>query len=461
MVNLQVAIATLRDTFAGDVITPDDGRYDAARRVWNGMVDRRPALIVKPTNAAEVAAAIRVGRDNDLVIAIRGGGHSAAGLSTCDGGIVIDLSRMRGVTVDPETRSARVSGGALLSELDTAAMAVGLVCPVGVVGHTGVGGLTLGGGMGRLQRRFGLTIDNLRSVDLMTADGRHVTASDDENPDLFWGVRGAGANFGVVTAFEFALHPMQPVVTRGSRVFPARRIAEVWSAFRDFARTAPDHVHLALNIGFADSSDEVPDEIASAPTITISYVHSGDPATVDADLAPMSALGPAVLESHAPVGYLDMQTSMDADQSWGHRYYNKGGFLNDLPLDALQRIVDHVADGAGLGSWGLWTQGGQMARIDEEATAFTGRSALFDMSGDSQWDQPAQDDERIAWVREVIAIAQPYAATGRYVNEASDTGDDVTHAIYGNGKMERLVGLKRAWDPDNVFRMNQNIKPGL
>src|SRR3954471_9221333 len=206
-------VATLRETFAGDIITPDDPRYDKGRRVWNGMVDRRPALIVRPSNAAEVATAIRFGRDNDLQIAVRGGGHSLPGLSTCDDGIVIDLSNMRGVTVDAGNRTARTNGGAHLSELDTAAVAAGLVCPVGVVSHTGVAGLTLGGGMGRLQRRFGLTIDSLLAVELVAAAGRVVRASEAENPELFWGIRGAGANFGIVTCFEFHLHPFEGLVT--------------------------------------------------------------------------------------------------------------------------------------------------------------------------------------------------------------------------------------------------------
>jgi FAD/FMN-containing dehydrogenase len=453
------AISRLRESFAGDVITSDDPRYDQARRVWNGMIDRRPALVVRPTSPADVSTAIRFARDNDLVIAVRGGGHSGAGLSTCDDGIVVDLSSMRGVTVDPQARTARANGGALLSELDTAAMAHGLVCPVGVVGHTGVGGLTLGGGMGRLMRRFGLTIDNLRAVELTTANGDHVRASHDENQELFWAMRGAGANYGVVTAFEFRLHPMQPTVTRGSHIYPASLIHKIWPTFREFAKAAPEHIHLALNIGYATAADEYPDPIADGPIVTIGFVHSGDPGSVEDDLAPLNELGPAALESYAEESYLAMQTSSDVEQSWGHRSYNKGGFMNDLPSDALERIVEHVADGAGIGSWGLWAQGGAMARVADDATAFTGRSAAFDMSADAQWDQPAQDDERIAWVRQAMAIAEPYAATGRYVNEQSDSGEDVVRSVYGAQKMDRLVAVKRAWDPDNVFRMNQNIKP--
>ena len=453
------AIQRLRETFTGDVVTPDDPRYDQARRVWNGMVDKRPAVIVRPTSASEVATAIRFGRDNELAIAIRCGGHSLPGLSTCDDGLVIDLSHMRGVKVDPGARIARARGGALLSELDVAAQEVGLVCPVGVVGHTGVGGLTLGGGMGRLQRHFGLTIDNLLSVDMVTADGRALRASETENPDLFWGMRGAGANFGVATSFEFRLNPMQPMITRGTRIFPADRAAEVWAAYRDFSTRAPDHLHLGFTIAYALPEDGYPDPISSGPIVTLGFIHSGVPSTVDVDLAPLADMGPAALEAQGLESYVAVQTSLDAELSWGHRYYSKGGFIDDLPADAVERIVEHVADGAGIGSWGTWTQGGAMGRVADDATAFTGRSALLYMSADSKWDQAAQDDERSNWVRQVMAIGEPFAGVGHYVNETQETGDQVTSAIYGAAKIDRLRALKRVWDPDNVFRLNQNIKP--
>ena len=226
----------LRAAFAGEIVTPGDGDYDEARRLWNAMHDRRPAVIVRPSTPAEVASAIRFAREHDLPLAVRAGGHSPAGHSSCDGGLVIDLSRMRGVTVDPVRRTARANGGALLGELDVAAQAHGLVCPIGVIGHTGVAGLTLGGGVGRLQRQFGLTIDNLRAVELVTADGRLVRASENEEPELFWGMRGAGWNFGIVTAFEFGLHPFGPDLHRGVRVYPATDAHEVWDGLRATTR---------------------------------------------------------------------------------------------------------------------------------------------------------------------------------------------------------------------------------
>ena len=248
----RVQLRRLVETFAGEVISPGAAAYDEARRVWNAMYDRRPALVLRPTNAADVAAAIRFGRERDLEIAIKSGAHSAAGHSAVDDGLVIDLSQMRGVTVDPKPRTARANGGALLGELDIAAQKQGLVCPIGVIGHTGVAGLTLGGGIGRLQRHFGLTIDNLRSIELVTADGGTVRASEHKEPDLFWGLRGAGANFGVATAFEFDLHEFGPLLHRGLSIYRGSQVREVWSMVRDFSAVAPDAVALIMVIARAE-----------------------------------------------------------------------------------------------------------------------------------------------------------------------------------------------------------------
>ena len=238
----------LRDTFPGEIITPTDDSYDEARRLWNAVHDRRPAVIVRPTSSVDIATAIRFAREHDLILAVRAGGHSASGHSSCDGGLVVDMSKMRGVSVDPVTRVARTNGGALLGELDVAAQAHGLVCPTGVIGHTGVAGLTLGGGVGRLQRHFGLTIDSLRAVELVTADGRFVRASETEQPELFWGLRGAGWNFGIATAFEFDLHPFGPDLHRGVRTYPATAAREVWQVFEDYAATAPETVSMIYAI---------------------------------------------------------------------------------------------------------------------------------------------------------------------------------------------------------------------
>src|SRR6185295_8786068 len=265
------------------VITPEDAGYDDARRLWNAIHDRRPAVIARPASPEEVATAIRFANDHDLEITVRSGGHSAAGLGGANGGLLVDMSGMRGVQVDPETRSARANGGALLGELDVAAQAHGLVCPTGVVGHTGVAGLTLGGGVGRLQRQFGLTIDNLRAVELVTADGRLVRASETEEPDLFWGIRGAGWNFGIVTAFEFGLHPFGPELHRGVRIYPASAVREVFDLFRDYAATAPDTVSAIFGINLAEPAADYPESVAGQPVVIAAFNHSGAAEAVEAD----------------------------------------------------------------------------------------------------------------------------------------------------------------------------------
>ena len=307
----------LRETFGGEVIAPGDGAYDDARRVWNAVFDRRPAVILRPMGATDVATAIRFGRERDLEIAVRSGGHSAAGHSTSDGGLVIDLSRLRGVTVDPGRRIARANGGALLGELDVAAQAHGLVCPVGVIGHTGIGGLTLGGGVGRLQRHFGLTIDNLRAVELVTADGRMVRASESEEPGLFWGIRGAGANFGVVTAFEFGLHQFGPLLHRGLRIYPAAQVHDVWAMVRDYAAIAPDEVAMILAIGRAEPAVEYPASVAGEPIVIVGYNHSGDAAAVERDVAPLRAGPRPVSSTDGSQPYLEVQTANDLAMGWG------------------------------------------------------------------------------------------------------------------------------------------------
>ena len=286
----------LTNGFAGEIVRPDDPGYDAARAVWNSMIDRRPALIVRPTGNDDVVAALRFAREQDLIVAVRCGGHSIPGFSTCDDGIVIDLSRMRGADVDPERRIARVRGGSLLAELDDAAQAHGLVCPVGVVSHTGVAGLTLGGGMGRLQRKLGLTIDNLLAVELVTADGRVVRASEDENPELFWGMRGAGANFGIVTSFEFRLHPFEGQVTHGTVTHPIERAEELAERFRELVEEGPDE--LWTSFGMALGGD------GRGPVASVSVLHSGSPADAERDLAGLRALDDPLEDSVEAKPYL-------------------------------------------------------------------------------------------------------------------------------------------------------------
>jgi len=444
-------VGKLIDAFEGEVVRRGDPGYDAARVVWNGMVDRYPALVVRPTSADDVAAAIRFARERELVVAVRSGGHSIAGHSTCDDGIVIDLSRMRGVRVDAAGRTARANGGALLAELDREAQAVGLVCPVGVVSHTGVAGLTLGGGMGRLQRSRGLTIDSLAAVELVTADGRLVRASEDENADLFWGLRGAGPNFGIATAFEFRLQPFDGRITYGTVAHPIERADEVAALYRELVETGPDELWASFGLGLA----------GARPVATLSVCHSGTVDAAERDLAQLHAFAPPVAGTIEVRPYLDVQQMHDEAMAWGHRFYMKSAFLPALPDEVVHRGVEHVArvpDGTD-GAVSVWSWGRAIAAVPETATAFTGREAAYWISAEIYWDDASLDDECRAWSRAAMRDVEPHALTGRYVNDVADTTEGIAQSIYGEAKHDRLAALKRTWDPDNVFRLNQNVRP--
>jgi FAD/FMN-containing dehydrogenase len=431
------------------VILPGDLDYEQARLVWNAIADRRPAMVVRCSSVDDVVSAVRYAREQQLTVAVRGGGHSVAGFSTCDGGMVIDLSRMREVSVDPARKRATAQGGAHLSQLDQAAQAHGLVCPVGVVGHTGVGGLTLGGGMGRLQRKFGLTVDNLVSVDLVTADGRQLRASDEENPDLFWGLRGAGANFGVATSFEFGLHPFGGTIYQGMVAFPVDRSLEVAEHVRAFI-AAHEDVHVALAFTKLD-------ELGGQPVFAVGSTHAGSVDEAERDLRVFRELRP-LLDTFGAKAYLDVQRMADESSGWGQRFYTKAGFLaelNDEVVSLCARLAETIPPGAELS---LWAQGGAMRRVADDAMAYTGRNTPFNLSAELAWTDRGDDDERIAWGRAAIAKIKPFMTTGQYVNDVAEAGTDGAQ-IYGDVKYERLVGLKRKYDPDNFFRLNQNIKP--
>jgi FAD/FMN-containing dehydrogenase len=444
-------IDSLREQLTGEVVLPDDPGYDQARAVWNGMTDRRPALVVRPNDEDEVVAALRFGREQDLLIAVRCGGHSIPGLSTCDDGIVIDLSRMRGAEVDPDRRTARVRGGSLLGDLDDAAQRFGLVCPVGVVSHTGVAGLTLGGGMGRLMRNFGLTLDNMLSVELVTADGRIIRASKEENADLFWGMRGAGPNFGIVTSFEFRLHSLDHPITFGTVEHPIERARELAALWRDLAEHGPDELFLSLGLAKAGDS-------------AIAYVtalHSGAPEQAERDLADLRAFGPPNADSIAVRSYLETQHLNDEPHGWGHRFYMKSAFLPSLPDQAVDLCVEHTirAPAAEEIGFSIWAWGRRISEVSEDETAFTGRNATAWLAAEAMWDDPALDEACRAWGRQALAELAPFATVGRYVNDVVEVGADVARTVYGDAKYERLVALKREWDPDNVFRLNQNVQP--
>ena len=448
------ALSSFGEAFDGELVLPGSADYDAARIVWNGLIDRRPAIVARCAGVEDVRRTVRFAREQDLPIAVRCGGHSLAGFSTCDDGVILDLSLMRDVHVDPARRTARVAGGTLLSQLDAAAQAHGLVCPVGVVGHTGVAGLTLGGGMGRLQRRFGFSIDNVRSVELVTADDRVLTVSEDEEPELFWGIRGAGPNFGVVTSFEFDLHELGPVVTQGFVDFPAERGHEIVARVREYLETAPDEVFVSFGVAIG-TEDDGEDQVGR-PVPYVGVTYSGSPDAAEDVLRPLRDLGPLV-DTFRQVPYLELQTANDEEMSWGKRFYMKGGFLAELSDDFVDAALANVSTSHGAIT--LWAQGGAISRVPEDAMAFTGRDAAFWLGVEADWDDAAEDEAMIGWGRTTMAALEPFTAAGHYVNDVVETGRDVVRSVYGDAKYERLVGLKRAFDPDNVFRLNQNIEP--
>ena len=445
-------------SFRGELVTPDHADYDAARRLWNARFDRRPALIARPTTTAEVQATLRFARERQLPIAVRCGGHSNTGRSGVDGGVVIDLRNLNEVVVDPVTRTARVGGGALLKQLDVAAQAHGLVCPVGVVGHTGVGGLTLGGGVGRLMRNFGLTIDHLRSVELITADSRVVTANEREEPDLFWAIRGAGTNFGIVTTFEFELSPFGGVLHRGNRVYRASDVRDVWAAFRGYAKTAPDAISPILALGRA--GDDADPAIAGQAVVFVGFNHSGDADRVAGDIEALDHGLQPVLRTDVSAPYLEVQVSGDDAYGWGGRSGISGGMADEVRPEAFVALLERLAGvPAGVdASFGITLLGGAIARVPEAATSYGPRSALFDLSSQAGWTDPALDQAADAWVADAMAIVASDLVPGRYVNEISDGGADVPRSVYAE-RYDRLARLKRTWDPDNVFQGNQNIEP--
>jgi FAD/FMN-containing dehydrogenase len=443
----------------GDVVTAGDAGYDEARRLWNAIHDRRPAVIARPGNAQEVAAAVAFARERDLEIAVQSGGHAAAGFVGGDGGLVINLSNMRGVEVDPRTRIARANGGAFLGELDVAAQAHGLVCPVGVIGHTGVAGLTLGGGVGRLQRHFGLTIDNLTAVELVTADGRLVRATETDEPELFWGLRGAGWNFGIATAFEFRLQPFGPDLHRGVLTFPAGQVQEIWGIFRDFAASAPDALSLIFGIAPAGEDEGYPDDTVGRPITYIAWNHSGSAADAERDTAALRVAPEPLTTTVGSTPYLQVQTAHDLAFAWGSRSFIKSHNANGVGPETLAELVEVVATAPGDSSFSITALGGAISRVGEDATAYAGRASAFDLSAGSDWTDPADDAANIEWCRRAMAIVEPDRTLGAYANGNSDAGIEETRRIFGDAKLARLAALKRVWDPDNVYHVNPNVAP--
>ena len=451
--------------FRGVLITPDHHGYDDARALWNGTVDRRPRLIARCDGTADVAAAVRFARDCDLEIAVRGGGHNVAGTAVCEDGIVIDLSAMRAVSVDPLDRTALVQGGALWSDVDHATQAHGLATTGGIVGHTGVGGLSLGGGIGWLMRKHGLTVDNLVEAEVVTASGEIVQASANDHPDLFWALRGGGGNFGVVSSFRFALHPVGPTVMAGPVFWAAADTTDVLRFYRDFVANAPDELGTVIRLGTVPPLPVVAGELHFRPAIAVTSCYAGPVEAGERAVRALRQFGTPLVDLVGPTLYVDHQGGLDDTVPHGWHYYWKATNLTGLSDAVIDIVAEHAYRATSPRSYAaMFHMGGAVARVSPGATAYPGRDVDHNIIIDAAW-LPEQDDTVLAaettWAREFLDALEPHRA-GVYVNFL-DSDDDTNriHEAYGDANYMRLVEVKTKYDPENVFRNNTNIQPAM
>lgn len=459
-----VAVADFRGGLRGPSLLAGDAGYDDARAVWNASADKHPAIITQCSGAADVIDAVKFARKHDLLLAVRGGGHNVAGNAVCDGGLVIDLSTMNGVRVDPTARRAYVGGGALLGDVDRETQAFGLAVPLGVVSLTGVAGLTLCGGLGWLRRKHGMACDALVSVDIVTADGNLVSASKTENPDLFWGVCGGGGNFGVVTSFEFKLYPAGPMVTLCAPFYPLNKgSGDIIRRWRDFMTEAPEDISSNCIMWSIPAHPNFPEELHGTPVVITAAVHTGTLEDGERLIRPLRDLGAPVLDLSGPAPYTGVQTAFDPLFAKGERQnYWKSLYLDTLNDEAIERIVARGLDRPS--PWtliALWHLGGAMNRVDPTATALGERGAPYLLSLDTSWTDPADNGNAIAWTRAAWAEMKPFSRGGAYLNflGQGDEGEALLRASYGSANYDRLVALKTKHDPTNLFRLNQNILP--
>ncbi len=455
----EATVQELREAIRGEVLRPGDEGYPEASRVWNGVYDeRRPAVVVRCSGTADVIAALGFARSNDLTVAVRGGGHSIAGFSTCDDGLVIDLSAMRDVRVDPRKRRAQIGGGATWGDVDHETQAHGLATTGGLVSSTGVAGFTLGGGIGWLMRKQGLACDNLRAADLVTADGRLLHVSEEENGDLLWGLRGGGGNFGIVTRFELDLQPLGPLVYAGPMFFSAEHDVELMRLFRDWAPGVPDDITAALNLTTAPPLPVIPESWHGQKVIALIAVSAGDPEEAAEQVRGFREAAEPVADLLGPMPYAAIQTLLDPLWPKGISAYFKATNLARLDDELIARLHElHLAAPGPQCEMHIHQMGGAVARVGEDETAFSERGMEFVLNAVTGWQDPQADAAHREWARAVIEAAED-ASTGRaYVNFLGDTG--TARTSYGQETFERLAALKRKYDPTNVLRLNQNIDP--
>lgn len=443
----------------GELIRPSDPEYEQARHIWNGMIDKHPALIARCADTQDVVACVRYAREHDLLVAVRGGGHNVAGNATCDGGLVIDLSHMKRIAIDPQARTAHAQPGLTWGEFDAATQAHGLALTGGIQSTTGIAGFTLGGGFGYLARKHGLTCDNLLSARVVTADGPVLTASKDENADLFWGLRGGGGNFGIVTEFEFQLYPLGAIYG-GMLVYPIERAREVMHLYGDWSKNEPDELFTILAFVNAPPNPAIPAELHGKPILGLIACYSGDPAQGERIIAPFRKQHPPAADLVTIKPYTTMQTMLDAANPSRRLNYWKAEFITGFSDAAIETIIQYNARRASPFSKILIPHmGGAMARVPHDETAYVHRAAPYLININAMWTSPSENEQHIAWAREFWTAMQPYSAGGVYVNFLSDEGEDRVKAAYDRPTYDRLVALKNNYDPENFFRLNQNIKP--
>jgi FAD/FMN-containing dehydrogenase len=450
----KAALKELQHGLRGPLIMPGSADYDSVRRVWNGMIDKHPALIARCSGASDVMQAVDFARDNDLLVAVRGGGHNIAGKGVCEGGLMIDLSAMRGCRVDPDAKTARLAGGSLLGDLDHESQRFGLATTAGTVSHTGAAGLTLGGGHGRLARSLGLTCDNVLSVDIVTPDGQLRHASADENSDLYWGVRGGGGNFGVVTSFDYQLHPVGPIVYGGTLMYPLAQARDVLRYYADFAAEAPDE--LAVDVIMLSPP-------GGKGFVILSICYNGDMKKGEQLVEPLRKFMKPAVDSVGPTPYLEIQTSADASTPAGKLYYNKSGLMKKLETGAIDALVERIQSAGDQPDPGVASNviiqhlGGAVGQVKTNATAYAHRDAKHDVLILSGWDDPAYTEQNIAWLRAGYDAIEPYTI-GFYSNHMVDSDTSQTNRAF-RVNYKRLVTLKNEYDPGNLFHLNANVKP--
>ncbi|RKD95890.1 FAD-binding oxidoreductase [Halopiger aswanensis] len=457
------AVRSFEAAFAGDVIRPSDPAYDEDRRVWNGMIDRYPAIVARCTGVADVVAAVDFARDQGLPLTVRGGGHNVAGTAVRDGGLVVDLEPMNGVRVDPDERTVRVEGGATLGDVDRETQLFGLATPLGAVSQTGVAGLTLNGGYGHLSREYGLSLDTLRSVDVVTADGRVRTASEDENADLFWGIRGSGGALGVVTSFEFDCYEVGPEVAVLFAWFHADDTDAVFERYLEWTAEGPREAGVLAFTAHVPPLEEFPEEQWGEPAVAMLGSYRGDPAPADAEgvFEPLLTAATPIADFSGPMPFVDLQSMLDEDYPDGLRYYWKSIYLEAVTEDVRDLMIRYnEASPSPLSTIDLWHLDGAVADVPQDATAFWHRDKPYMLTVEANWEDPADDDANVAWARDAIAdVGALSVAAGRYGNfPGLNEEDDPARATFGDN-YERLVDVKTEYDPENVFRTRASVPP--